>query len=122
MLFRSDVALLLLRVELAELALLLVIIDGSDEDDDGDGDGDGDSLDPVDLRCGAEVGRRAASGFELLRGRADVLVKAESEGDDGGDGEDELRGLNELAKLELRRQEENGNLRGPCPGTPSNRA
>ncbi len=61
-----DVALLLLCVELLELALLLVVVDGADEVDDDDGDENGDALDPVNLSG-------VADGFDAVDGACDLL-------------------------------------------------
>jgi len=64
-------------------------------DDDRDGDHDGEALDPVDRRQLALVVRTIGALDELGR-RAEVLVEAERERDDGRDRENDLGGQRRL--------------------------
>lgn len=86
-----DISIFFLCIELSELGLLLVVVDGADHDDDDDGDQDGDTLDPGDLWVGGVVGGEVlVVAFRWLVCHAIVLVDAQGNGDQGSDQKQDL--------------------------------
>lgn len=86
-----DISIFFLCIELSELGLLLVVVDGADHDDDDDGDQDGDTLDPGDLWVGGIVGGEVlVEAFCWLVCHTIILVDAQGNGDQGGDQQQDL--------------------------------
>lgn len=84
-------SIILFLVEFLELQFLLIIVDGSDHDDQCDSDENSDTLNPFDL--GFSAAFRGTSGTGVSVGfDTDRLIDTESEGHNGGDTQDDLRG------------------------------
>jgi hypothetical protein len=80
----------LFLVEFLELKFLLVIVDRSNHDDQSDGDENGDTFNPFDLRFGTAFRGTSRTGVSVGF-NTDRLVNTKSEGNDGGDTQDDLK-------------------------------
>lgn len=80
----------LFLVEFLELQFLLIIVDGSDHDDQCDSDENSNTFDPFDLGFGTAFGGTSGTGVSVGFD-TDRLIDTESEGNDGGDTQDDLR-------------------------------
>ncbi len=80
-----DVALFLFCVELLELALLLVVVDGTNKIDDDNGDENGHTFDPIDLSRVAKRFDTVANTSDLLGRCSKIGIETKGQRDDGGD-------------------------------------